>query len=182
MSDYGLGADVVVAIGSAFSGVTAPPQQAAKQQLPPVVKPSVQSATAHDAGDFFLLQKRVHYRLLYPSRVPLGSTYGEAIETGENPFYSYKLGKHGMALAVDARTGLDSSHAWGLRYTTWTDAPILDQPSRQVCWNKRLVRIYTNGRRSIASRSSTGATPARHRAEWSSGSTTRWTISSPRRR
>ena len=50
-----------------------------------------------------------------------------------------------MALAVDARTGLDSSHAWGLRYTTWTDAPILEQPSRQVCWNKRQVRIYTNG-------------------------------------
>ena len=145
MSDYGLGADVVVAIGSAFSGVTPPPQQAAKQPAPPVQKPQVQSATSHDAGDFFLLQKKVHYRLLYPSRVPLGSSYGEAIETSENPFYIYKLGKHGMALAVDARTGLDSSHAWGLRYTTWTNAPILEQPSRQVCWDKRQVRIYTNG-------------------------------------
>jgi LCP family protein required for cell wall assembly len=145
MSDYGLGADVVVAIGSAFSGVTPPPQQAAKELLPPVEKPSVQSATSHDSGDFFLLQKKVHYSLLYPSRVPLGSSYGEAIETGENAFYAYKLGKHGMALAVDAHTGLDSSHAWGLRYTTWTDAPILEQPSRQVCWDKRQVRIYTNG-------------------------------------
>ena len=40
----------------------------------------------------------------------------------------------------------DSSHAWGLRYTLWTDAPILDQPSREVCWDKkRQVRIYMNG-------------------------------------
>ena len=149
LSDYGLGADVVVAIGSAFSGVTAPPEQAAKQLAPPVTKPLVQSATSHDSGDFFLFQRKVHYSLLYPSRVPLGSTYAEAIETGDNAFYAYKLGKHGMALAVDARTGQDSSHAWGLRYTTWTDAPILEQPSRQVCWTsgkeRRLVRIYTNG-------------------------------------
>jgi LCP family protein required for cell wall assembly len=149
LSDYGLGADVVVAIGSAFSGVTPPPEQAAKQEAPAVSRPLVQSATAHDSGDFFLLQKKVHYQLLYPTRVPLGSSYGEAIETGENPYYAYKLGKHGIALAVDARTGLDSSHAWGLRYTTWTDAPILEQPSRQVCWTqgkeRRLVRIYTNG-------------------------------------
>jgi LCP family protein required for cell wall assembly len=149
LSDYGLNADVVVAIGSAFSGVTPPPQQAAKQLAPPVTRPLVQSATSHDAGDFFLLQKKVHYSLLYPARVPLGSSYGEAIETEDNPYYAYKLGKHGMALAVDARTAGDSSHAWGLRYTTWTDAPILEQPSRQVCWTsgkeKRLVRIYTNG-------------------------------------
>jgi LCP family protein required for cell wall assembly len=149
LSDYGLGADVVVAIGSAFSGVTAPPEQAANQEAPPITRPLVESASPHDSGDFFLLQKKVHYSLLVPSRVPLGSHYGEAIETGDNPYYTYKLGKHGMALAVDANTGLDSSHAWGLRYTTWTDAPILEQPSRQVCWTsgkeKRLVRIYTNG-------------------------------------
>jgi LCP family protein required for cell wall assembly len=149
LSDYGLGADVVVAIGSAFSGVTPPPRQAAKELAPPVERPLVQAATSHDSGDFFLLQKKTHYRLLYPSRVPLGSSYGEAIETDFNAFYTYKLGKHGIALAVDAHTGFDSSHAWGLRYTTWTDAPILEQPSRQVCWQtgkeKRLVRIYTNG-------------------------------------
>ena len=81
---------------------------------------------------------------------------------GINPYYTYKLGKHGMALAVDANTALDSSHAWGLRYTTWTDAPILEQPSRQVCWDgSTQVRIYTNGARSIASRSSTAASRAR---------------------
>ena len=81
--------------------------------------------------------------------MPLGSTYGEAIETGENAFRMYRLGKHGKFLSVDAHTALDSSHAWGLRYTLWTDAPILEQPSRQVCWtqngDKRQVRIYTNG-------------------------------------
>ncbi len=146
MSDFGVGADVVVAIGKAFSGVTPPPEQAAKQEAPAPQAPQVQSASSHDAGDFFLLQKKVGYQLLYPSKVPLGSTYGEAIETGDNAFYVYKLGKHGKALSVDARTGLDSSHAWGLRYTTWTDAPILDQASRTVCWDKKhQVRVYTNG-------------------------------------
>jgi hypothetical protein len=81
--------------------------------------------------------------------VPLGSTYAEAIESSENPYRVYRLGKHGKALSVDARTAQDSSHAWGLRYTLWTDAPILEQPSRQVCWTQkgeqRQVRIYTNG-------------------------------------
>ena len=146
MSDFGVGADVVVAIGKAFSGVTPPPAEAAKQQAPPPEKPQVQSASSHDAGDFFLYQKKVGYQLLYPSRVPLSSTYGEAIETSDNAYYVYRLGKHGKALSVDARTGFDSSHAWGLRYTTWTDAPILDQASRTVCWDKKhQVRIYTNG-------------------------------------
>ena len=105
----------------------------------------MQSATSHDAGDFFLSRRSVGYRLLYPSRVPLGSSYGEAIETEDNPFYVYKLGKHGKALAVDAHTALDSSHAWGLRYTTWTDAPILEQPTPPGLLDGRQVRIYTNG-------------------------------------
>jgi len=137
LSDFGLHADVVVAIGSAFSGVT-PPE-----------RPLVQSASSGDAGNFFALQKQTGYQLLYPSRVPLGSTYAEAIESSDNPYRVYRLGKHGKALSVDARTAQDSSHAWGLRYTLWTDAPILEQPSRQVCWTQkgeqRQVRIYTNG-------------------------------------
>ena len=145
LSDYGLGADVVVAIGSAFSGVTAPPAQAAKLAAPPPTRPLVEAAASHDGGDFFVYQKKLGYKLLYPSRVPLGSTYGEAIESGENAFRMYRLGKHGKFLSVDAHTALDSSHAWGLRYTLWTDAPILEQASRQVCWDKRQVRIYTNG-------------------------------------
>jgi len=134
LSDFGLHADVVVAIGSAFSGVTPPPEQAAKQQAPPPERPLVQAAPSSDAGNFFALQKNTGYQLLYPSRVPLGSTYGEAIESGDNPYRIYRLGKHGKFLSVDAHTARDSSHAWGLRYTLWTDAPILEQPSRQVCW------------------------------------------------
>jgi LCP family protein required for cell wall assembly len=145
LSDFGLGADVVVAIGKSFSGVTPPPQKVAEQAAPPPSRPLVQSASSSDSGNFFLLQKRTHYQLLYPTRVPLGSSYGEAIETGENAYRVYKLGKHGKALSVDARTSLDSSHAWGLRYTTWTDAPILEQPTRQVCWDGRQVRLYSNG-------------------------------------
>jgi LCP family protein required for cell wall assembly len=145
MSDFGLEADVVVAIGSAFSGVTPPPSVAAKQAAPPPERPLVQAAAPSDPGDFFLLQKRVGFRLLYPSKVPIYSTYREAIESESNAFRVYPLGKHGKALAVDARTGTTSSNAWGLRYTTWIDAPILEQPTRQVCWDKHQVRVYTNG-------------------------------------
>jgi len=145
MSDFGLDADVVVAIGSAFSGVTAPPSVAAKQAAPPPERPLVQAASASDPGDFFIYQKKVGFKLLYPSKVPLGSTYSEAIERDSNAFRVYPLGKHGKALAVDASTNTSSSNAWGLRYTTWTDAPILDQATRQVCWNKHQVRVYTNG-------------------------------------
>ena len=107
MSDFGLDADVVVAIGSAFSGVTAPPSVAAKQAAPPPERPLVQAASASDPGDFFLLQKRVGYKLLYPSKVPLYSAYREAIESSSNAFRVYPLGKHGKALAVDARTNTE---------------------------------------------------------------------------
>jgi hypothetical protein len=145
MSDFGLDADVVVAIGSAFSGVTAPPSVAAKNEAPAPERPLVQAASVSDPGDFFIYQKKVGYKLLYPSKVPLGSTYSEAIERDSNAFRVYPLGKHGKALAVDASTNTSSSNAWGLRYTTWTDAPILEQPTRQVCWDKHQVRVYTNG-------------------------------------
>jgi LCP family protein required for cell wall assembly len=145
MSDFGLDADVVVAIGSAFSGVTPPPSVAAKQAAPPPERPLVQAASASDPGDFFLYQKKVGFKLLYPSKVPLYSEYREAIESESNAFRVYPLGKHGKAMAVDGRTGTTSSNAWGLRYTTWIDAPILDQATRQVCWDKHQVRVYTNG-------------------------------------
>ena len=146
LSDYGLGADVVVAIGSAYSGVTPPPSRPPSWRRRRRQRPQVQSASAHDLGDFFVYQKQLGYKLLVPSKVPVGSEYGEAIETGDNAFRMYRLGKHGKFLSVDARTAYDSSHAWGLRYTLWIDAPILEQPSRQVCWRtKRQVRIYTNG-------------------------------------
>jgi hypothetical protein len=145
LQSLGAGSDVVVAIGKAFSGVTPPPSVAAKEAAPPPTPALVQAASTSDPGDFFALQKRVGYKLLYPTKVPIGSAYGEAIETGDNPYRVYQLGKHGKALAVDARTGYDSSHAWGLRYTTWTDAPILDQPTEQVCLDSHQVRIYANG-------------------------------------
>ena len=146
MSDFGLGADVVVAIGSAFSGVTAPPQVAAKHEAPPPSRPLVQAADPSDPGNFFVLPEARRLQAARTRRrCRSAPTYGEAIETHENAYRIYSLGKHGKALSVDARTALDSSHAWGLRYTTWIDAPILEQPSRQVCWDNRQVRIYTNG-------------------------------------
>ena len=81
----------------------------------------------------------------YPTRVPAGSVYGEPIETGDNPFRVYLLHKQ-KAGHVTARTALDTSHGWGIQYTLWTDAPILDQPSKSYCLRDgRLVRLYANG-------------------------------------
>ena len=70
LSDFGLGADVVVALGTTFTGVTPPPAQQAKLDAPPPSRPLVQPAAPNDPGDFFLLQKRTGYQLLYPSKVP----------------------------------------------------------------------------------------------------------------
>src|SRR4029079_11360821 len=95
-----------------------PPPAAAKQAAPPPERPLVQAASASDPGDFFIYQKKVGFKLLYPSKVPLGSPYSEAIERDSNAFRVYPLGKHGKALAVDASTNTSSSNAWGLRYTT----------------------------------------------------------------
>ena len=145
LSDYGLGADVVVAIGKAFSGVTPPPERRpSRPRRRP--RPARAGCRRRTTGRLLLLQKRIGYQLLYPTRVPLGSSYGEAVETGDNAYRVYRLGKHGKALSVDARTAFDSSHAWGLRYTTWIDAPILEQPTPAgLLGRKRQVRLYSNG-------------------------------------
>ena len=182
LSDFGLGADVVVAIGSAFSGVTPPPTEAAKQAAPPPARPLVQSAAARDPGDFFLLQKRVGYQLLYPTRVPLGSTYSEAIETGPNAFRVYKLGKHGKALAVDARTGTTprTPGACATRPGS-TRRSSSSRRGRSAGTGARCASTST-ARPSTASPCSTAASAARPRAASSSGSTTPSTTSCRPRR
>ena len=147
MSDFGLDADVVVAIGSAFSGVTPPPTTRPPSR--PRRRPSARSCSRprpRDPGDFFLLPEAGRLQAALPvARCRSAPATARPSRAATNAFRVYPLGKHGKALAVDARTGFDSSHAWGLRYTTWIDAPILEQPTRQVCWDKHQVRVYTNG-------------------------------------
>ena len=185
MTDFGLDADVVVAIGSAFSGVTPPPSGRAKQAAPPPERPLVQAAVGlATRATSSSTRRRSAIKLLYPSKVPLDSVVRRGHRDGTtNAFRVYPLGKHGKALSVDARTGTTSSNAWGLRYTTWTDAPILEQPTRQVCWDKQPgARLHRTARPSTASPCSTAASSARRRAGSSSGSTTRSTTSCRPRR
>lgn len=138
-------ADVVVVIGSSYNGVSTLPDQPTPDQTYVPAPPKTQPARASDIALFRAFQKRLGYQARYPTRVPVGSVYGEPIEVGDNPFRVYRLRKQ-KAGHVTARTALDTSHAWGIQYTLWTDAPILDEPSKSYCLKDgRLIRLYANG-------------------------------------
>ncbi len=138
-------ADVVVVIGSSYNGVSTLPDQPTPDQTYVPAPPKTQPARASDIAFFRAFQKRLGYQARYPTRVPVGSVYGEPIEVGDNPFRVYTLRKR-KAGHVTARTALDTSHAWGIQYTLWTDAPILDEPSKSYCLKDgRLIRLYANG-------------------------------------
>ena len=138
-------ADVVVVIGSSYNGVSALPDQPTPDQTYVPAPPKTQPAAATDVALFRAFQRKLPFEVRYPTRVPAGSVYGEPIETGDNPFRVYLLHKQ-KAGHVTARTALDTSHGWGIQYTLWTDAPILDQPSKSYCLRDgRLVRLYANG-------------------------------------
>ena len=138
-------ADVVVVIGSSYNGISALPDQPTPDQTYVPAPPKTQPAAATDVALFRAFQRKLPFEVRYPTRVPAGSVYGEPIETGDNPFRVYLLHKQ-KAGHVTARTALDTSHGWGIQYTLWTDAPILDQPSKSYCLRDgRLVRLYANG-------------------------------------
>ena len=127
--------------------MTPPPTVAAKQAAPPPQRPLVQAASASDPGDFFLLQKKRRLQAAVPvegaARL-LATARPSSRDSNAFRVYPLRQARQGAG-GRRAAPALDSSHAWGLRYTTWIDAPILEQPTRQVCWDKHQVRVYTNG-------------------------------------
>ena len=138
-------ADVVVVIGSSYTGLSTLPGQASPDETYVPAKPQTQLARPTDVAFFRAFQRKLGYQVRYPTRVPFGSVYGEPIEVTANPFRAYRL-RGRWAGHVTARTALDTSHAWGIQYTRWTDAPILDEPSRSYCLpDGRLLRLYANG-------------------------------------
>ena len=140
-------ADVVVVIGSAFTAIdlTASTASGGVDTSPPQTQP----ASPLDLPRFRALQQRLGYPLLYPARVPLGSRYEEPIVTSEDAFSSYRLRKlwaghvTGYYGPVSYR---NTSQGWGIQYSRWTSAPILDESTGDPqCIGGRVFRLYANG-------------------------------------
>ena len=137
----------MVAIGSAFSGVTAPPSMAAKHEAPAPQRPLVQAASAArrrrllpapEAASATSSCTRRECRSAPPTARPS--------RRATNAYRVYPLGKHGKALAVDAHTALRLLACVGPALHDLdgrADPRAADAPG--LLGQARQVRVYTNG-------------------------------------
>ena len=188
LSDFGLHADVVVAIGSAFSGVTPPPEQAAKQQAPAPERPLVQSASSSDAGNFFAPPENTGYKLLYPSR---------ACRSAPPTARRSRRARTPTACIASASTARPSRSTPAPRRTPRMRGASATRSGRTLRSSSSRVARSAGSRTASSARSTSstngtaihriavfygGQRPPRRQAVWSSGSTTRSTTSCRPRR
>ena len=183
MTDFGLNADVVVAIGSAFSGVTPPPTVAAKQAAPPPERPLVQAASASDPGDFFMLPEAhrlsVAVSVQGPARLHPTARRSSATRT-----------RSGSTSSASTASSCPSTRAPRTTPRTPGACATRSGPTRRSSTSRAGRSAGTSAwcactrtaPRSTASPCSTAASRARHPVGSWSGSTTRSTTSCRPRR
>jgi len=92
----------------------------------------------------------LHYPVLVPTVAPKGSVFAEPVETSYADPRVYKLNGQ-LAAHLTAYSGwqYDSTKYWGIQWTRWTTAPILQNPGavRRVKGKSgnRIWKIYYNG-------------------------------------
>jgi LCP family protein required for cell wall assembly len=141
-------AQVVVIVGKNFdaSSVKAATPPPSTTNTSAQAAPSVQAADSSVNGLFRYKQRLVHFPILIPKVVPRNTTYGEP-DSSDGWLRHYKL-HGGMALHATAYTTRNTGGTWDLQWTTWTTAPILDDPNQQAIVPKkggRLWKLYLNG-------------------------------------
>jgi hypothetical protein len=139
-------ADVVIVTGHTYNGI----QHAVVPPTVPVkTKPAVSPVSSSMLATWQSMARQLHYPVLVPTVAPKGSVFAEPVETYEDPRV-YKLnGQLAAHLTAYAGWKYDPTHVWGMQWTKWTTAPILQNPgdSRRVKGKSgnRVWKIYYNG-------------------------------------
>jgi LCP family protein required for cell wall assembly len=146
LSILGQRADVVVGIGKAWSGSITAPTQTQSSQVPAAQTPEVSPLPASDVALFRARQAKLGYPILYPRKIPSLTEIGEPIQQFD-PLFVYSLhGDPAMHMTAHRTYSSSPQYVWGMQWTPWTTAPILDTPSvppRVVAG--RTWRLYFNG-------------------------------------
>ena len=140
-------ADVVIVTGQTYDGVHPPtdaPSVPAK--TPPLVSPVPTTLRT----TLKAMARRLHYPALVPTVAPTGSVFAEPVETTFKDPRVYRLnGQLAAHLTAYAGQQYDSTRYWGIQWSRWTTAPILQNPGavRRVHSKSgsRIWKVYYNG-------------------------------------
>jgi LCP family protein required for cell wall assembly len=134
--------DVIVAIGKSYDGFTAVKTLA--ERLPSAGKPDVAPLPDSALQQLRAGQRKLRWTALVPHRIPIRSTLGEPVNYSESPVRVYFLRKQRAMHATFSRPGaypgayVDPRYTWDVQWTSWTSAPILDEPTQTRCVGGRL--------------------------------------------
>lgn len=125
-----------VTVGQTFHGTIAPaPRDTTPKYTPPDVEPEAAARP---------LVRRAQRKSDFPLLVPTVKEQGSALSSGE-PIRVYELIDH-TAVRLTYRSP-DGIEYWGIQQTSWTDAPMLDDPSVRRRIAGRNYRLFFSGPR-----------------------------------
>jgi LCP family protein required for cell wall assembly len=128
------GAMLVVVTGQTFDGrlAPAPVDQTPTRQPPAVVKNPDEARPV-----LRWAQKRVPFRLMLPTVIERNSSLSDA-----KPIRVYRVAGR-PAVRLTFSNG--ANEYWGIQETTWTDAPILEDPNERVRSRGRVLELHYTG-------------------------------------
>jgi LCP family protein required for cell wall assembly len=144
-------ADVIVVLGTTYNGQLTLAKTAA--QTAPAEAASPMAPAPAYGGKYRQEQRWLGYPILYPAQMPVGTSYGDPYFTQSGaPFRSYWISGHGKALHLTAYlpNAYGSHNTFGVQWTSWTNAPVLDSPAETrlvtgADHRQRRWQLYYNG-------------------------------------
>jgi hypothetical protein len=127
---------LLVTVGQTFHGTIAPaPRDTTPKYRPPDVEPEAEARP---------LIRRAQRKSDFPLLVPTVKEQGSSL-AGEEPIWRYELNDH-TAVRLTYDSSADFGY-WGIQQTSWTDAPMLDEPSVRRRLAGRNYRLFFSGPR-----------------------------------
>jgi hypothetical protein len=133
-------ADVLAVIGQFYTDL---PQTAAVHTAQQQKQARLTQDRSRDLAAWRAAQAHAHMPLFYPTTLPTGSTTGDPVERGEDPFRVYDAGGH-RAVHVTYFRG-DQFTTYGFQAIRWKAPPILDGASATRTFRGKTFMLYLNG-------------------------------------
>src|SRR5207244_12732875 len=131
------GAMLTIVVGSTFHGTIAPsPVDTTPKKEPAYVRA--------DPSQSVQLLRSVRKRLDFPLMVPNVVERTSSIDR-EVPIRVYALKQGERAVRLTFLAGSELAGYWGIEETTWSDAPVLQQPNEEHKLRGRVFDFYYNG-------------------------------------
>jgi LCP family protein required for cell wall assembly len=133
-------ADVLAVIGQFYTDL---PQTSAVQTAQQQKQAKLTQDRSRDLAAWRVAQAHAQMPLYYPTTLPTGSTTGDPVERGEDPFRVYDAGGHRAVHVTYYR--LDQFTTFGFQAIRWKNPPILDGASATRTFRGVAYRLFLNG-------------------------------------